>query len=38
VLATLAALARENKIGTDVVQRAIQELGINPEKANPAVS
>jgi pyruvate dehydrogenase E1 component len=38
VLATLGALAREKKIGTDVVQRAIQELGINPEKANPAVS
>jgi pyruvate dehydrogenase E1 component len=38
VLATLGALARENKIGTDVVKRAIGELGINPEKANPAVS
>jgi len=38
VLATLAALAREMKIGTDVVQRAVKELGINPEKANPAVS
>jgi len=30
VLATLGALARENKIGIDVVKRAIQELGINP--------
>jgi pyruvate dehydrogenase E1 component len=38
VLATLGALAREKKIGTDVVQRAIQELGINPEKMNPAIS
>jgi len=38
VLATLGALAREKKIGTDVVRRAVQELGINPEKANPAVS
>jgi pyruvate dehydrogenase E1 component len=38
VLATLGALAREKKIGTDVVRRAIQELGINPEKANPAIS
>jgi len=38
VLATLGALARENKIGADVVKRAIQELGINPEKVNPAVS
>src|SRR5205823_7717166 len=38
VLATLGALAREKKIGTDVVKRAVAELGINPEKANPAVS
>jgi pyruvate dehydrogenase E1 component len=38
VLATLGALAREKKIGTDVVKRAIQELAINPEKANPAIS
>jgi pyruvate dehydrogenase E1 component len=38
VLATLGALAREKKIGIDVVKRAIQELGINSEKANPAVS
>jgi pyruvate dehydrogenase E1 component len=38
VLATLGALAREKKIGTDVVKRAISELGINPEKANPAIS
>jgi hypothetical protein len=34
----LSALAREKKIGTDVVSRAVQELGINPEKANPAIS
>jgi len=38
VLATLGALSREKKISTDVVKRAIQELGINPEKTNPAVS
>jgi pyruvate dehydrogenase complex dehydrogenase (E1) component len=38
VLATLGALAREKKIATDVVQRAIKELAINPEKANPAIS
>jgi len=38
VLAALGALRRENKVGSDVVKRAIQELGINPEKANPAVS
>jgi len=36
VLATLGALARENKIGSDVVQQAIRDLGINPEKPNPA--
>jgi pyruvate dehydrogenase E1 component len=38
VLATLGALAREKKIGTDVVKHAIQELGINPDKVNPAIS
>ena len=38
VLATLGALAREKKIGTDVVKRAIQDLGINPDKVNPAIS
>jgi pyruvate dehydrogenase E1 component len=38
VLATLGALAREKKVGTDVVKRAVQELAINPEKTNPAVS
>ncbi len=37
VLATLGALAREKKVGTDVVKRAVQELGINPEKMNPAI-
>jgi len=38
VLATLHALAREKKIGIEVVQKAIEEFGINPEKANPAIS
>ncbi len=38
VLATLNALAREKQIGSDVVQRAIGDLGINSEKVNPAVS
>jgi pyruvate dehydrogenase E1 component len=38
VLATLHALAREKQIGIEVVQKAIQDLGINPEKANPAIS
>jgi pyruvate dehydrogenase E1 component len=38
VLATLVALAREKKIGGDVLEKAIRDLGINPEKANPVVS
>jgi pyruvate dehydrogenase E1 component len=38
VLATLSALARDKKIDTKVVQQAIKDLGINPEKANPAIS
>ncbi len=36
VLATLTALAREKQIKPDVLQKAVKELGINPEKANPA--
>jgi pyruvate dehydrogenase E1 component len=36
VLATLTALAREKQIKLDVLQKAVRELGINPEKANPA--
>jgi pyruvate dehydrogenase E1 component len=35
VLATLNALARENQIGAHLVQQAIRDLGINPEKPNP---
>ena len=38
VLATLHALAREKKIESKIVNQAIKELGINPEKANPAIS
>jgi len=38
VLATLNALARDKQIGQDVVQRAIGELGINPNKPDPAIS
>jgi pyruvate dehydrogenase E1 component len=38
VLATLNALAQEKQIKADVVQKAIKDLGINPEKANPAIS
>jgi len=38
VLATLHALARDKKIEAKVVNQAIKELGINPEKSNPAIS
>jgi pyruvate dehydrogenase E1 component len=38
VVATLAALARDGKVETAVVQNAIQALKVNPEKANPAKS
>ena len=38
VLATLTGLLREGQITADCVQTAVKELGINPEKPNPAVS
>jgi pyruvate dehydrogenase E1 component len=38
ILATLAALARDKKIDTSVVQQAIKTHNINPEKSNPAIS
>ena len=38
VLATLHALAREKQLDLGAVQRAVNDLGINPEKANPAVT
>jgi pyruvate dehydrogenase E1 component len=38
VLATLNALARENQIKIQIVQQAVKDLGINPEKPNPAIS
>jgi pyruvate dehydrogenase E1 component len=38
VLATLNALARENQIKVETVQQAVKDLGINPEKPNPAIS
>lgn len=38
VLATLTALAREDKIKFDVVKKAIKDLGINPDKLNPMIS
>ena len=38
VVATLNALAREGKATAAVVQKAIKDLGINPEKLNPAIA
>jgi pyruvate dehydrogenase E1 component len=38
VVATLNELAREGAIDAKVVQQAIKEFGINPEKPNPAIS
>jgi pyruvate dehydrogenase E1 component len=38
VLATLGALAREKKIGLDLVKQAVRDLGIDAEKLNPATS
>jgi pyruvate dehydrogenase E1 component len=38
VLATLNALAREKQIPIATVQQAVKDLGINPEKPNPAIS
>jgi pyruvate dehydrogenase E1 component len=37
-LAALAALAREKRIGTDVVQGAMAEMGISPDKPDPMTS
>ena len=38
VVAALAALAKEGKLDTAIVTKAITDLGVNPEKPNPAVS
>jgi pyruvate dehydrogenase E1 component len=38
VLATLHALAREKQLEPSVVQKAIKELGVNPNKANPVTA
>jgi pyruvate dehydrogenase E1 component len=38
VLTTLTELVRDGKLTASVAQKAIKELGINPEKPNPAVS
>ncbi|MEM7009409.1 MAG: pyruvate dehydrogenase (acetyl-transferring), homodimeric type, partial [Thermodesulfobacteriota bacterium] len=37
-LAVLAALTWEKKIDPSIVEKAIQDLGINPSKANPILS
>jgi len=37
-IATLDALAREGTITAGVVQKAIKDLGVNPEKPNPRLS
>ncbi|ADJ28076.1 pyruvate dehydrogenase (acetyl-transferring), homodimeric type [Nitrosococcus watsonii] len=37
-LATLGALAREEKVAPALVQHAIQDLDIDPEKANPMIT
>jgi pyruvate dehydrogenase E1 component len=38
IVATLAALARDAKLETSVVEQAIKAHNINPEKTNPAIS
>ena len=38
VLATLHALARDGKFTPAALQQAIKDLGINPDKPNPAIS
>ena len=38
VQATLNALARDGAIETSVVKKAIKDLGIHPDKPNPAIS
>jgi pyruvate dehydrogenase E1 component len=37
VLATLNALARDKQISPQDLKKAIKDLGINPEKVNPAI-
>jgi pyruvate dehydrogenase E1 component len=38
VLTTLGDLARDGVIDTAVAKNAVKDLGINPDKPNPAVS
>jgi pyruvate dehydrogenase E1 component len=37
-IATLAELLKEGQIDATVVAKAIKDLGVNPDKPNPAVS
>jgi pyruvate dehydrogenase E1 component len=37
-LATLVDLARDGKLAAEVAQKAVKDLGINPDKPNPAIS
>ena len=38
VLATLGDLARDGKVDASVAQKAVKDLGINPDKPNPALA
>jgi pyruvate dehydrogenase E1 component len=38
VVATLSALSRDGKLDAKIVAQAIKDLGVNPEKPNPALS
>jgi pyruvate dehydrogenase E1 component len=38
VLATLNALAKDKQVGPEIPKKAIKDLGIDPEKHNPAIS
>ena len=38
VFATLSALARDEQVAVGVVNRALDELAISPERPNPATS
>ena len=37
VIATLYALAQKGGVGREIVQRAIQDLGVDPEKVYPQI-
>ncbi len=37
-IATLYALSKEQKVKAGIVQKAIKDLGVNPEKINPMIS